>query len=63
MFLVLYILLVVGILLNGYLGDWFLGSLKNSKVSYIIVVVGKILNVILDEVFFHKGTSYSTCYS
>ena len=52
MFLVLHVLLTVGILLNRYLGDLFLVSLKKCKVSYTIDVVVKIPNLVLDRVFF-----------
>ena len=52
MFLVLHVLLTVGILLNSYLGDLFLISLKKCKVSYTIDVVVRIPNLVLDRVFF-----------
>ena len=52
MFLVLHVLLTVGILLNRYLGDLFLISLKKCKVSYTIDVVVRIPNLVLDRVFF-----------
>ena len=61
MFLVLCALLTVGILLNRYLVDWLLFSLKNSKVSYTIAAVVRIPNLILDN--FPRGTSYSACYN
>ena len=51
MFLVLFVLLTVGILLNRYFGDLFLVNLKNSKVSYTIAVVARIPKLILDKVF------------
>ena len=52
MFLVLHVLLTVGILLNRYLGDLFLISLKKCKVSYTIDVVVRIPNLVVDRVFF-----------
>ena len=52
MFLALYVLLTVGILLNRYLGDLFLISLKKCEVSYTIDVVVRIPNLVLDRVFF-----------
>ena len=61
MFLALCALVTAGILLNRYLGDWFLFSLKNSKVSYTIAAVVRIPNLILGN--FHRGTSYSACYN
>ena len=61
MFLVLYVLLTMGILLNRYLGDWIL-VYKNSEVSYTIAVVLRIPNLILDKVF-PREISYNACYS
>ena len=50
-FLVLYVLLMVGILLNRNLGELALVSLKNSKFSYTIAVAVMIPNLILDKNF------------
>ena len=61
MFLALCALVTAGILLNRYLGDWFLFSLKNSKVSYTIAAIVRIPNLILGN--FPRGTSYNACYN
>ena len=50
-FLVLYVLLPVGILLNRNLGDLALVSLKNNKFSCTIAVAVMIPNLILDKNF------------
>ena len=61
MFLVLYVLLTMGILLNRYLGDWIL-VYKNSEVSYTIAVALRIPNLILDKVF-RREIFYNACCS
>ena len=50
MFLLRYVLLTIGIVLNRYLGDFFF-TLKNSKVSYTFADVARIPNLICYKAF------------
>ena len=51
MFLVRYVLLTIGIVLNRYFGDYFFFTLKNSKVSYTFADVVRIPNLICYKAF------------